>query len=189
MKKILTIIICIAILNTSCTQSSTTPTTPPVTTNPCGIYTNSNEFIELKINGNTFRTESYVIGGNKLPAASSILYADTFPVLAYREYSIDADAFGCANTSYINTLSSKFRNKKLTINSDPLGIYKGYGEFDCYSPNNTVSFYKVDQDSITLTITSCTADYVSGTFVGTAVEKNTNIFSPFTGSFNNAKRN
>ncbi len=187
MKQILTIIICIAILNTSCTQSSTTPTTPPATTNPCGVTTNSNEYIELKINGNTFRTESYTLGGNKFPAALSFFTTDTLPT-GKREYHIAANAFGCNNTSIINTLKTQFWNKKLTNHLDPLGIYKGYGEFYCYSQGNTVGFYKVAQDSITLTVTSCTANYVSGTFVGSAKETNTNIAYPITGSFSNLVR-
>jgi hypothetical protein len=187
MKTMKMILLAFVLLATACSQNTTTPTTPPVTTNPCGATTNSNEFIELKINGNTFRTESYTIGGNKLPAAFSIFNTDTLPT-GTRECNIAATAFGCNNTSIINTLSAKFWNKKLTNHLDPIGIYKGYGEFDCYSQANTVGFYKIAQDSITLTVTSCTANYVSGTFVGTARETNTNILYPITGSFNNIVR-
>jgi hypothetical protein len=191
MKTMKIVLLSFVLLATACSQNTTTPTLPPTTNNPCGIYTNSNEFIELKINGNTFRTVSYAFGGNKFPAALSNFYTDTF-FFKERRYNISCDAFGCANTSYINTLSSKFWNKRSTNSTnylDYLGIYKGYGEFDCYSPNNTVNFYKVEQDSITLTITSCTADFVSGTFVGNALEIPTNILYPFSGSFKNLKRN
>jgi len=187
MKQILTIIICIVLFNTSCTQSSTTPTTPPVTTNPCGFTKNSNEFIELKINGNTLRSETILINGVDFGRPGCQFTTDG----NRRHLKLIGIQTLCALT-LINDLTIGLEAEKSSNFQDPLGFYYnsiGQGNFSYYSTTTgNKKEYTIPKDSLTVSVTSCTADFVSGTFVGTALETNTNILYPITGSFNNLVR-
>jgi hypothetical protein len=190
MKQLLIIITCIAILNTSCTQSSTTPTTPPATTNPCGYGTISNEFIELNINGLNLRSENLTASGNIMNTVKAIFSTDTTTPPS-RKLSLIAQAQPCLlNSSVTNNMNFSMNIYKLTNALDPIGVYtgsSGNGYIEYYKGIMDVKRYNID--SITVLVNTCNADYVSGTFTGTAIENNTNILYPFTGSFNNLQRN
>ena len=191
MKQILTIIICLTLFSVACNQSNTTPTTPPA--NSCGNSTNSNEFIELKINGLTLKSESINI-------SNGLGGFFTFPVMATfitdtsseRRLSLLGSTTICpSNSTMINNMAiTVFASKKSSNYIDPIGVYNkaAYGNISYYKNLSDVKGYTIPDDSITLNVTSCTADYVSGTFVGHALENNTNILYPFNGTFNNLKR-
>jgi hypothetical protein len=189
MKQILTIIICIVLFNTSCTQSTTTPTTPPATTNPCGYSTNSNQYIELKINGKTLRNETILLNG--VTFFRPICQFTTDP--SGRELNIVGTQTVCAlDATVVNDLVISINASKSSNFQDPLGLYNNgssLGSFYYYSSTTgNKKEFTIPKDSLTVTVTSCTADYVSGTFVGTGLEKNTNTLYPLTGSFNNLIR-
>jgi hypothetical protein len=188
MKIILTIIICIAIFNTSCTKNSTTPTTPPATTNPCGYTTNSNEYIELKINGNTIKNEALIING-----ATTHLSCQFITDQTRRYLSIGEGRMVCTlNSAIINNLEIYIYASKTSNYLEPIGNYAGNyaGRFSYYSSTTgTIKNYGIPKDSFSLNVTKYTPYLVSGTFVGTALETNTNIPYPITGSFNNLQRN
>jgi hypothetical protein len=189
MKQILTIIICIVLFNTSCTQSSTTPTTPPATTNPCGYSTNSNEYIELQINGLNLRSENLIANGVNMNSVKATFSTFTTTPPS-RTLVLSAPAFPCSINSSVtnNMLLSIGFIDKLTNALDPIGVYTGSnGYIDYYKGIFDIKRYNID--SITVLVNSCNADYVSGTFTGTAIENNTNILYPFNGSFNNIQRN
>ena len=187
MKKIILFLFSCVLLATACTQNTTTPTVPPATTNPCGITTNTNEYIELKINGKTLRNESINL---IFPVMANFVTDTSSP--GERRLNLVSSTTACAlNSTMINDMVIIIYVSKSSNFIDPIGVYNkdAYGNFDVYqSPTNKKS-YTIPNDSITVTVTSCTADYVSGTFVGHALENNTNILYPFTGSFNNLQRN
>ena len=84
-------------------------------------------------------------------------------------------------------LSTDFIDK-LTNALDPIGVYTGSnGSIDYYKGIFDIKRYNID--SITVLVNTCNADYVSGTFTGTAIENNTLISYPFNGTFNNLQRN
>jgi hypothetical protein len=92
----------------------------------------------------------------------------------------------------INNLAiTVFASNRSSNYINPIGIYNKatYGSISYYKSLSDVKGYTIPDDSISVTVTSCTADYVSGTFVGHALENNTNILYPFNGTFNNLKRN
>jgi hypothetical protein len=182
MKHLLTIIICIAIFNISCNQSNTTPTTPPA--NPCGITKKSNEYIELIINGTTLRNEALLGVIQPLPDPRCWFFSDPIK----RRINIISNYTDCQGTK-INEFCTFLEVEKITNGQDRTGIYdlSPYGSFSYYS---TTAQYNKEYSisTLTVTITSCTNDFVTGTFVGTAIEKFTNITYPFTGSFNNIAR-
>ena len=197
MKQILTIIVCIVLLNTSCTQNTTTPTTPPATTNTCGYSTDSNQYIELKINGNTFRSESVMLNGAPFQTLACNFSTDQtsrwlrVPSILM-QYPCNFDPL---NLIKINNLGIVLDAYKTSNFQDPLGIYDKYangvssGGFSCYSTTtNTTKNYYFPEDSLTINVTNCSVDYVSGTFVGTAFEFNWPTPIPVTGSFKNLKR-
>jgi hypothetical protein len=187
MKQILTIIICLTLFSVACNQSNTTPTTPPATTNPCGITTNTNEYIELKINGKTLRNESINL---IFPVMANFVTDTSSP--GERRLSLFSSTTTCVlNSTMINDMVIIISVSKSSNYIDPIGVYnKGaYGTIDVYQSLTNKKSYTIPDDSITLNVTSCTADYVSGTFVGHALENNTNILYPFNGTFNNLKRN
>jgi hypothetical protein len=187
MKTMKMVLLAFVLLATACSQSTTTPTTPPVTTNPCGITTNTNEYIELKINGNTLRSESINL---IFPVMANFVTDTSSP--GERRLNLVSSITACAlNSTIINDMVIIIYVSKSSNYIDPIGVYnKGaYGNIDVYQSLTNKKSYTIPNDSITVTVTSCTADYVSGTFVGHALENNTNILYPFTGSFNNLKRN
>jgi hypothetical protein len=187
MKKMKMVLLALVLLATACSQSTTTPTVPPATTNPCGITTNTNEYIELKINGNTLRSESINL---IFPVMANFVTDTSSP--GERRLNLVSSITACAlNSTIINDMVIIIYVSKSSNYIDPIGVYnKGaYGNIDVYQSLTNKKSYTIPNDSITVTVTSCTADYVSGTFVGHALENNTNILYPFTGSFNNLKRN
>jgi hypothetical protein len=198
MKTMKMILLAFVLLATACSQNTTTPTTPPATTNTCGYSTNSNQYIELKINGNTFRSESVMLNGAPFQTLACNFLTDQ----THRWLSIPPliTQFPCnfdpTNTIIINNLSIVLDAYKTSNFQDPLGIYDKYangvssGGFSCYSTTtNTTKSYYFPEDSLTINVTNCSADNVSGTFVGTAFEFNWPTPIPVTGSFNNIKRN
>ena len=187
MKTMKMVLLVFVLLATACTQSTTTPTVPPATTNPCGFTTNSNQYIELKINGNTFRNEALIING-----AAANLPCQFNTDGTRRDLSIGGGRMACAlNSAIINNLEIYIYASKTSNYQDPIGNYAGnyVGRFSYYSSTTgTIKNYGIPKDSLSLTVTNCTADFVSGTFVGTALETNTNIAYPITGSFSNLVR-
>ena len=191
MKKIILFLFSCVLLATACTQNTTTPTVPPAT-NTCGYSTNSNVFIELKINGNTFRCESLIYNG--VPFFG--LGCGFITELGRRKlWILPVGMLACPlnSTNYLNNLSIGLEAEKSSNFQDPIGIYNKSGDcqgsFSYYSTiTGTTKGFIIPTDSLTVTVTSCTADFVSGTFVGTALETNTNIPYPISGSFNNLVR-
>jgi hypothetical protein len=191
MKKMKMVLLAFVLLATACSQNTTTPTTPPATTNPCGITTNTNEYIELKINGNTLRSESINLSnGITFPVMANFVTDTSSP--GERRLNLVSSTTACPlNSTMINDMVLLiFVSNRSSNYIDPIGVYnKGaYGNLDVYQSLTNKKSYTIPNDSITLTVTSCTADYVSGTFVGHALENNTNILYPFNGTFNNLKR-
>jgi hypothetical protein len=186
MKTMKMVVLAFVLLATACSQNTTTPTTPPATTNPCGVTTISNEYIELKINGKTLRSESINL---IFPVMANFVTDTSSP--GERILNLVGSTTVCAlNSTMINDMLIIIYVSKSSNYIDPIGVYnKGaYGNFDVYQSVTNKKSYTIPNDSITVTVTSCTADYVSGTFVGHALENNTNILYPFTGSFNNLQR-
>jgi hypothetical protein len=193
MKTMKMILLAFVLLATACSQNTTTP---PATTNPCGATTNSNEFIELKINGLNLRSESFNInnglGGVIIFPVMATFVTDTSSPGERRLNLLCSTTF-CPNNNSImlnNLAMTVFASNRSSNYINPIGVYNkaAYGSISYYKSLNDVKGYTIPDDSITVTVTSCTADYVSGTFVGHALENNTNILYPFNGTFNNLKR-
>jgi archaellum component FlaF (FlaF/FlaG flagellin family) len=181
------LLICCGLLFAACNQSSTTPTTPP--SNPCGgILTVSNEFIEININGTTLKSETLQSNGINISPITCVFNTDTS---LSRTAQIMGSTTTCpTNLTMINNGSFVLVVSKHLNPKDPLGsyIYGGHGGISDWSNINNKIDYTIPQDSLRIDINNCTADYVSGTISGTAIESNTNIKYPFTGIFHNAHR-
>ena len=124
-------------------------------------------------------------------SVKAIFFTDT-TTPTNRTLGLTAPAFPCVlNSSVTNNMKFIMSNiDKLTNALDPIGVYtgrRGNGYIEYYKGIMDIKLYNID--SITVLVNTCNADYVSGTFTGTAIENNTLISYPFNGTFNNLQRN
>jgi hypothetical protein len=185
MKKILTIIICIVLFNTSCTQSSTTPTTPPANTSIYSI--DSTYFFKINFNGQTLYDygvkentlgiftafPGIVIGffsGINGIVATSSSFTNLYLQHANFKFNMQLNRAG-------DTVNSPIGAYDLHIGTTGTGIAASAGITDLNSSKN----YSMDSASTILNVTS--TDVTSATGVVSGKLKDGTTLIPFTGSF------
>jgi hypothetical protein len=181
MKQVLTIIICIAILNTSCTQSTTTPTTPPAIT---GYSIDSTYYFKINFNGQTLY--DYGVKENTLgilmhyPAGYI-----TQPVVGTNLYYLNANNAANLNL-YYNSGNVSFQMFMIK-NGTSIGVYDSLfnnapSAFEI-TDLNTATRYDADPASIAVTVQSIDVlnSKINGVMSGNL--KNGSALIPFTGSF------
>ena len=180
MKQILTIIICIALFITSCSQNTTTPTTPPANTS---IYSlDSTYYFKINFNGQTLC--QYSVFANY--GASGSGYVSYPGILSgmLSSGTLAANSGGLLNLYIQNTNVSFYFNLNRvgdTVNS-PIGAYDFHGSASAgITDLNTSKGYTMDTASTLLNVTNINVSSVIGVMSGKLIDGTSLI--PFTGSF------
>ena len=187
MKQILTIIVCIVLLNTSCTQNTTTPTVP--TQPQTGWKVDSTYWFKITFNGKTlnfFGCEQFFNGSSYLYAYPSFSTQTNISSSDFKIYG----GGGVANAyiTHAEVVPTLFFKKLNT--SGWIGSYTGINKY-CFSvleplcsgkinDLTTSTTYYIDSTA-TANITTSDAASFSGSF--TCTLQNGNTFYPATGSF------
>jgi len=181
MKQILTIIICIVLFNISCTQSSTTPTTPPIAS---GYSIDSNFYVKINFNGQTLHYYTAIATENGLSAP--VVYPISVTPSGYCDFEMGAFTHCNPVIYHADFTFQMYFNKVNTTGW--IGTYKGTFSSPFADTTNAGSIrdlnnsivYTVNKNS-TATIVNMNATSVIGTFTCTLQNGSTSY--PATGSF------
>jgi hypothetical protein len=180
MKKLLIIIICIVLFNTSCTQSSTTPSAPPANTSIYSI--DSTYFFKINFNGQTL--SQYGVFANYGSSGSGYVSYPGIVSGVLSTGTLAANSGGLLNLYIQNTNVSFYFNLNRvgdTVNS-PIGAYDLHGSASAgITDLNTSKGYTMDTASTLLNVTNINVSSVIGVMSGKLIDGTSLI--PFTGSF------